>query len=260
MATAAVSASSQIERNEEPMPLHPQHRPSRLSALAGIALLGLTLGACNQRSVDVTASIPSDYRERHPIVLSEAPRTIEIFAGSGYLDARERDDLAAFAAEYRQHGRSHIVAEVPSHEGRGGNGHSGLHAIRKVLAGEGVAPSLISVRGYPAGDHTAARPIRLSYARLQAGVPGPCGLWPEDLGSSGYRFSASNRSYHNFGCATQNNLAAFVADPLDLQRARPETRIDTARRMTAIGKLRQGQDPSTSYRDSATRINQTVGN
>jgi type IV pilus biogenesis protein CpaD/CtpE len=66
MATAAVSASSQIERNEEPMPLHPQHRPSRLSALAGIALLGLTLGACNQRSVDVTASIPSDYRERHP--------------------------------------------------------------------------------------------------------------------------------------------------------------------------------------------------
>lgn len=232
----------------------------RAAILVGAALIGLALPACKHRSVDVTASTPADYRERHPIVLSEAPRSIEIYPAANRLNPRQADDLAAFAAEYRQHGRSQIIAEVPSHDGRGGHGHHGLHVVRQGLARHGVAASLVSVRSYAADDPMVAAPIRLSFAKLQARVATQCGLWPEDLGTSNYRFSAQNRSYHNFGCATQNNFAAFVADPLDLQRARPEGRVDTIRRMNAIGKLREGQDPSTTYRDAATRINQTVGN
>lgn len=233
-------------------------RKARLSI--ALAALAFALPACMNRNVDVTASVPSDYRERHPIVLSESPRSIEIFAGGRQLDRRQSDDLAEFASEYRQHGRSQIIAEVPSHDGRGGQGHHGLLAVRQALASQGIASSLVSVRSYPAPDFSVAAPIRLSFAKLQARVASQCGTWPDDLGSSQYRFSASNRSHHNFGCATQNNLAAFVADPIDLERGRPEGRIDSVKRMTAIGKLRQGQDPSTSYRDAATRINQSVGN
>lgn len=232
----------------------------KLRLLGGLALIAVALPACMNRKADITASVPHDYRERHPIVLSESPRTIEIYASGRQLDRRQYDDLAAFAAEYRQHGRSQIIAEVPSHSGRGGQGHHGLHAVRQALASHGVASSLVSVRGYPAADHTVAAPIRLSFAKLQARVASECGQWPEDLGASSYRFSASNRSHYNFGCATQNNLAVFVADPIDLERGRPEGRIDTVRRMTAIGKLRQGQDPSTVYRETATKINQSVGN
>lgn len=232
----------------------------KLRLLGSLALIAVALPACMNRKADITASVPSDYRERHPIVLSEAPRSIEIFAGGRQLDRRQSEDLAAFAAEYREHGRSQIIAEVPSHDGRGGQGHHGLHAVRQALANQGVASSLVSVRSYPAPDHTIAAPIRLSFAKLQARVASQCGLWPEDLGASNYRFSASNRTYSNFGCATQNNLAVFVADPIDLERGRPEGRIDTVRRMNAISKQRQGQDPSTVYRDSATKINQSVGN
>lgn len=228
--------------------------------LGGLSLVALSLSACANRKADITASVPTDIRERHPIVLSESPRSIEIFASGRQLDRRQNDDLAAFSAEYRQHGRSQIIAEVPSHDGRGGQGHHGLHAVRQALASQGVASSLVSVRSYPAADHTVASPIRLSFAKLQARVASECGLWPEDLGAGNYKFSASNRSYHNFGCATQSNLAAFVADPIDLVRGRPEGRVDTVRRMNAIGKLREGQDPSTVYRDGATKINQTVGN
>jgi pilus assembly protein CpaD len=233
---------------------------SKLRLLGSLVLIAAALPACMTRKADITASVPSDYRERHPIVLSEAPRSIEIFAAGRRLDRRQGEDLAAFAAEYRQHGRSQIVAEVPSHDGRGGQGHHGLHAVRQALASQGVASSLVSVRSYPAPDHTVAAPIRLSFAKLQARVASTCGQWPEDLGASDYRFSASNRTHYNFGCATQSNLATFVADPIDLERGRPEGRVDTVRRMTAIGKLRQGQDPSTIYRDSATKINQSVGN
>jgi pilus assembly protein CpaD len=227
--------------------------------LAAVAVAAVLAG-CNHRKADVTASIPTDYKERHPIVLSEAPRSIDIYAGAGPLDLRQKDDLAAFAAEYRAHGRSQIIAEVPAHAGHGAHGHRGLHAVREALSRHGVPASLVHVRSYPAEDHTVAAPIRLSYAKLQARVPNECGHWPEDLGAANLGFSASNRTYFNLGCATQNNLAASVADPLDFERARPEGRIDTARRMEAISKLRRGQDPSTVYTNQASQLNRTVGN
>lgn len=231
-----------------------------LTIACAAVLLGALLPACMARKVEVTASIPNDIRDRHPVVMSEAPRSIEIFPGSGHLDSRQAEDLAAFAADYRATGRSQIIAEVPSHNGVGPAGHRGLAGVREALSRNGVSPGLISVRSYPAGHYSVASPIRLSFAKLQARVPHPCGQWPEDLGSSGYRFSAENRPYWNLGCATQANIAAQVADPIDLERARAESRIDTVRRMSVVEKIRQGQDPSTSYRDSATRINQTVGN
>jgi len=38
---------------------------------------------------------------------------------------------------------------------------------------------------------------------------GPCGLWPRDLGPTYDREHYENRQYHNFGCASQRNLAAM---------------------------------------------------
>ena len=65
--------------------------------------------------------------------------------------------------------------------------------------------------------------IRLSYPKISA-VAGPCGLWPEDLGpidlNHGYN---ENKPYHNFGCATQRNLAAMIDNPADLEQPRPES-------------------------------------
>ncbi len=232
---------------------------ARVPALAVLALAAVLAG-CNHRKADVTASIPVNYQDRHPIVLSEAPRSIDIHAGGASLDLRQLDDIAAFAAEYRAHGRSRIIAEVPSHDGRSAAGHRGLHQVREALARNGVPASLIHVRSYPADHYSIASPIRLSYAKLQARVPDECGKWPEDLGVANIGFSSTNRSYFNLGCATQNNLAASVADPLDFERARPEGRIDTARRMEAISKLRRGQDPSTIYSNQATQLNRSVGN
>jgi len=45
------------------------------------ALLGLSavLGACNQTTEIVTASVPNDYRQRHPIAVTEADRSIVVF-------------------------------------------------------------------------------------------------------------------------------------------------------------------------------------
>jgi pilus assembly protein CpaD len=50
-----------------------------LGALAG---LSVALGACTYTSGEVvTASVPDDYRLRHPIAIEEADRSIVIFVG-----------------------------------------------------------------------------------------------------------------------------------------------------------------------------------
>lgn len=241
------------------MPATPAQRrpalPPALLALAGAALLG----ACTPKQYVSAPAIPSDLRERHPIVLRDAPRSLDVFVGrSGAgLDRRQAEDVAAFGRDYRLSGRGGMVAEVPQGTSRDIAAHDTLNAVRRTLAQAGV--SSVSVRTYPVQDPGLASPIRLTFASLQAGLPHSCGQWLEDAGASSYKHSASNEPMWNFGCATQANFAAQVADPIDLVRSRDEGRLDTVKRMNAIEKLRQGKDPSTEYRQVTPSINSKVG-
>lgn len=236
---------------------------SKQNGLRGAAVmlgLALALGAC-ARKADVTASLaPVDTRERHPIVLRDAPRSLDVFVGraGGGLDERQAEDVLAFAQEYRRSGRGGLVAEVPTGTRRETAAHDTLNAIRAQLA-RGGAPGGLSVRTYQVADPELASPIRLTFASLQAGLPHSCGQWPDDTGVSSFKSDASNTPYWNLGCATQATLAAQVADPIDLVRSRGEGRPDIVKRMGAIAKIRQGQDPSTQYRQESTQINSAVG-
>ena len=111
-----------------------------------------------------------------------------------------------------------------------------------------LAPITATAR--PSG---AAAPIRLSYTALRART-NTCGLWPDDL-----QGDQQNRSYYNFGCATQQNLAAMVKDPADLVSPQPETRPYATRRQEVLGKYGKGDDPSTTYKDAAKGNSSKVG-
>ncbi len=105
----------------------------------------------------------------------------------------------------------------------------------------------ITVRHYHPEDPRHLAAIRLNYPKISA-VAGPCGLWPEDLGPSIKNKSYfENKSYYNFGCAYQRNLAAMVDNPSDLVQPRPETPAYTARRTVAFEKYRKGATTTTSY-------------
>lgn len=225
--------------------------------------LGALLGGCAKRTAeaDTLAFGPDDVRERHPIVLRDAPRSLDVFVGrsGGTLDMRQAEDVVSFAREFRRTGKGGLVAEVPTGARRDYATHDTLSGIRAALARGGVSPSILSVRSYPVQDPGLASPIRLTFASLQAGLPHNCGQWPTDLGSSNFRYSASNAPYWNLGCASQATLAAQVADPIDLVRSREEGRPDMVKRMGAIAKIREGRDPSTQYRQATPQINSTVG-
>ena len=233
----------------------------RVGGLAAVLAVALALGACAKRA-DVTGSLaPVDVRERHPIVLRDAPRSLDVFIGraGGKLDARQAEDVADFGRDYARSGRGGLVAEVPTGTGRELATHDALNAIRANLGRAGVSGGALSVRTYPVNDPGLASPIRLTFASLQAGLPHSCGQWIDDAGTSSLAKSASNESQWNFGCASQATLAAQVADPIDLVRARSEGRPDFGKRMSAITKLRDGKDPSTQYRQETPQINSTVG-
>jgi len=233
-------------------------RPAGLGFTLVAAML---LGACASKGDLASSGIPSDVRERHPIVLRDAPRSLDVFVGrsGGGLDSRQAEDIADFAREYRRSGKGGLVAQVPTGTRREMAAHDTLNGIRSALARGGVSGQALSVRTYPVVDENLASPIRLTFASLQAGLPHDCGQWPTDTGVSNFKEDMSNEPYWNFGCSAQATLAAQVADPIDLVRARSEGRPDIVKRMNAIAKIRDGKDPSTQYRQETPQINSTVG-
>jgi pilus assembly protein CpaD len=86
---------------------------------------------------------------------------------------------------------------------------------------------------YDASVTGDAAPIRLSYVAITAQTA-PCGAWPEDLALN----TLENRNYYNFGCATQSNLAAQIANPTDLVGPRQMSPIDAEQRGQVIDSWR----------------------
>ena len=218
------------------------------------ALVGLSaaLGACQQTTEIVTASVPTDYRLRHPIAVKEGNRSIVIFVGHarGGLSAPQRNDVMGLAQTWVREGTGGIVADVPVNTANARAASATYREIRSILAAGGVPSTAIMLRQYQPEDPGTFPTIKLSYPKISAEV-GPCGLWPEDLGpnlqDTGYN---ENRPYHNFGCATQRNLAAMVDNPADLVQPRPETPAYTMRRNAAFEKYRKGVSTATTYPES----------
>jgi pilus assembly protein CpaD len=218
-----------------------------LGALAG---LSVALGACTYTGAEVvTASVPNDYRLRHPIAVEEADRSIVIFVGRarGGLSAPQRADVIGLARTWVREGTDAIVVDVPVDTPNARAAAISFQEIRSLLTAGGVPPRGVKLHQYHPDDPRTLATIRLSYPRIAA-VAGPCGLWPEDLGSSalngGYN---ENRPYHNFGCANQRNLAAMIDNPADLEQPRPETPAYTARRTAGFEKYRKGDSSTTTY-------------
>lgn len=227
-----------------------RHRALRIAgALVGLAVV---LGACTHTDEAVTASVPDDYRLRHPIAIQEANGSIVIFVGHarGGLSAPQRADVMGLAQTWLKEATGAINADVPVDTPNARTAADSLREIQALLISAGVPSRGFVVRRYHPDDPRQLAAIRLSYSRISA-VAGPCGLWPEDLGPSiknkGYY---ENKPYYNFGCASQRNMAAMIDNPSDLVQPRPETPAYTIRRSEAFEKYRKGTSTSTIYTEA----------
>jgi pilus assembly protein CpaD len=234
---------------------------STAARIVTLAALASTLAACAADRLVTGSTRPADYRERHPIVLAEGARTLDVFVHNpGGVDLRQQDDVRAFAAEYRRYGQAVMTAQIPVGTRNDAAARATMAHIAELVRAAGVPAAYLAVATYPVADPVIAAPIRLTFTRLTAKVGSQCGTWPEDLGVGDLRHHTSNQSYWNLGCAMQSNVAAQIADPVDLVRGRTEGRPDSIRRGKVIDAIREGKDPSTQYRQEGTKINSAVGN
>jgi pilus assembly protein CpaD len=222
-----------------------QGRRAVLRALMAGAF-ATTLAGCYQTEVAIN-EYPTDYRQRHPIVLREGAQNIDVLLGSnrGGLTASQRADVMSFAQTWRAEAGSGIIIEVPKGGPTDHAASTAMREIRSMFTAVGVPSSAIYVRSYrPAKTSLAS--IKLTYSKLIAEA-GPCGEWPRDLGPSWKSGWAENQPYWNFGCASQRNLAAMVDNPADLVQPRGEIPPYAPRRSVMVDKYRKGENTSSTY-------------
>jgi len=216
-------------------------------ALRAIVVAGFGLLACGCQTDQIAAApdVPYDYRMRHPITLTEAERTLQIFIGSNRsaLTAQQRADVLAFAQTWKREATGGVLIDVPTGTANAQASASAVHEVRSILAATGVPPDTMMVRSY-AASATALAPVRVTYPKIMAQA-GPCGLWPQDIGPSFNRDYFENTPSWNFGCATQRNLAAMVENPSDLVQPHAETPVYTMRRTEVLQKYRKGENTAT---------------
>ena len=213
-------------------------------AVASAALLS----GCSYTVKDTTASIPVDYRQRHPITVKETDHTIEVFVGSsrGGLNASQRADVLAFAQAWKKEATGGIIIDQPSGTPNQLAADEAVREARSILAAAGVPLYAVAVRPYQPNNRIAIATVRLNYPKVTAEA-GPCGLWPQDLGSTYEIQHFENKPYWNLGCATQRNLAAMVDNPADLVQPRGESSPYAPRRAVVLDKYRKGEATATTY-------------
>jgi pilus assembly protein CpaD len=205
------------------------------SLLVLAALAAAMLSGCASRDDLTTGGIPDDYRQRHPIVVTEAEQSVDIPVASTdrRLNTAQRDMIRGFAQNYGSRATGPVYLLTPEGSPNASAARQLRGQVRAELSARGIASSKIVNSAYAANSVGDAAPIRLTFVGTTA-MTSQCGQWPKDMIND-----FNNQNYYNFGCATQNNLAAQIANPEDLVAPRGMTPIDAARRNAAIKEYRE---------------------
>jgi len=220
------------------------HTPRRqrlrlpVRGLVAVAAMQLALSACSSVATnEITGEVPDDYRRTHAIAIEENLETMDIPVGMGSVKLPEatRANIEWFAGKFKRSGTGVVAVVAPS--GSPNQEAAAVLAVQveETLRAAGLDDATIEYRVYQARGHERNAPIRIAFNRIVA-HSAPCGPYPDQLAEN-----AANRNFHNFGCATQNNLAAMVASPLDLLYPRGMTPADASRRTVVLEKYRNGE-------------------
>lgn len=204
--------------------------------LVGVSVLIVALVGCNghRRAHRVLES--GDYAERHPIQVARRPveHDISVPVGSYGLTNNQANEVRGFARRFKIDAEGPLVIRAPSGSPNELASLRALEDIRRVLHKEQIPPGAVVIEPY-IGDGAPDAPVRLSFLRFAAEGP-ICGDWSRDLSRN-----RKNLPYRNFGCATQANLAAMVANPRDLVRPRGMTPRSSERRDVVWDKYVKGE-------------------
>lgn len=209
---------------------------SAAALTAALALSACTNGLEPGGHVAGWASI--SHAQRHPIIVSEQPAnmSLRVSRGADGLNPHQRATLVDFLGKYRggDSSKGRLAIQVPSGSPNEVAALRAVSDVRELVRDYGIDDTRVAVAPY----HTEGEPqppIRISYTRFVAEGP-ECGTWPANLGDD-----TRNLPYANFGCSTQRNFAAQVANPADLLGPRTMTPASSERRDVKWEKFNRGE-------------------
>ena len=201
----------------------------RLSASLILCAAALPLAGCSQDFTSADdAYTPYAVEQRFPIAVVEKPRKMSVSASGGQLHTDDVNRLVRFAREVGTTGASTVHVTYPK----------GSTKARKVagqavqiLTAQGVSRGMIHTGQYSGKSDV----VSLSFSRKIA-VTKECGDWSRDVAND-----PDNRPHPDFGCSMQNNVAAMVANPEDLERPRTMDPAHAASRMPTLDGYNSGE-------------------
>jgi pilus assembly protein CpaD len=204
----------------------PDTRAARPNSRVGLAALAALLlaGACDRpRLPDAAHPLVTDPAKRHPIAVGAETAILELALDASGTGPETQSFLQTtrFLRRFRQEASGLLLVSAPRDRARGHAVAERMRVIRLVMAREGISASRMRLR------HDApADAIVLSYERIAAIGP-VCANWSEDV-----THNPENIPYPNYGCASQRNLAAMVANPTDAAFPTREVERQSDRRAT----------------------------
>jgi len=209
---------------------------TRLSTLIVVLALAAGTASCVNKASDALSPAQS-----HPIAVDTdtASLTLAVDAKTKQLTPQMAAQVKAFAATYQMRGHGPLTIATPVGSPNASNASRVARDAEKLVRETGLTDEEVVSHGYNVSANEASRPVILSFTRYVASAS-PCGNWSKNYGRS-----VNNRTMPDFGCATQNNLAAQVEDPHDLVEPRPMGAADAERRAVVFDKYRQGESSAT---------------
>lgn len=219
----------------------------RQSALVRGFMVGtafLVLAGCQHGSQATPTDDPRfvSYDQRHALSLRQQEHTLPLLVGQNAsgLTGGDRTALSGFMQSYSAQGEGQLRIRVPQGSANAHAATNALADIHDVVASAGGNPAAIGVEHYQVGDPTAHAPIVVVFDRLEA-VTNQCGDWSDIVNPPNQQ-----ADYYNFGCASQANFGAMLADPRDLVRPRGVGYPDAGRRAEVLARYRRGEETTTA--------------
>ena len=169
-------------------------RPVLMAACFPLVALA---GCANHSENNFTVgSVQSTYKTKHPIVIDEKEKALDVPVPSASYDLPRpaQSAIEGFASEFKTDANGVVTVMVPSGSANEAAARTLAPKVVDVLVSVGIPRRRVRTSSYYASELGASAPIRLSYSALKASVE-ECGKWPEDLAGP----NGENQNYHNFG-------------------------------------------------------------
>ena len=214
---------------------------TRTVRLLALGITAAALAGCTKPPLTNGPEQAFDVEKAYPITVEPQVATLVVKVDDGLqsLGRGEEGRIRAFVENWKSRGQGMLNAAAPDGENRAATA-AAMNELKKLLAGSGVDKNSVQYTNYkPAGDDALA-PITLSYVTYAASAAECGGDWSENLG-----FTPRNQPWPDFGCSSQHNFAAIVADPRDLIEPRTTDPASAARRGTVIENYGMGKGTET---------------